>query len=214
MHNLATMSAPHSRHRIIAGSSVYHAGMTLAETLDRYGLTERDIEEVFRSEIAAAGTMASLTADEMDVLARFGGIAAPERHRPEASKRLARAAVATAATLAATSITPQDVARRLGISPSRVHHRVGDKALYAYRAGGRLRLPLWQFDDAGDPLPGLRSVIAALPEGLHPLEVQGLMTNPGSDLTIGGAQCSPRDWLIAGGDVAAVVGLAASLDAW
>jgi hypothetical protein len=111
-----------------------------------------------------------------------------------------------------TSLTVAEVGAVLGISDSRVRHRVHEGALYAFKAAHQLRLPRWQFDD-GSPLPGLRVVLAALDPGLHPLEVTGFMTTPQSDLEVLENAVSPRDWLIGGGDPAAVAALGAAIGA-
>jgi hypothetical protein len=82
------------------------------------------------------------------------------------------------------------------------------------RVGRSLRLPTWQFDDELRPLPGLAAVLAALPSGMHPREVEGFMTTPQDDLRVRGHNRSPRDWLLSGGSPAQVAAHAADLDRW
>jgi hypothetical protein len=86
--------------------------------------------------------------------------------------------------------------------------------LYSVRSGRALRLPAWQFDADRRPLPGLAAVLAALPEGLHPREVEGFMTTPQSELVLDDAPAAPREWLLHGGDPQVVASLAADLDRW
>ncbi|CAN5257714.1 hypothetical protein BH20ACT5_BH20ACT5_22380 [soil metagenome] len=75
--------------------------------------------------------------------------------------RLARERVA----VAADSLTREEVAERLGISPQAVSNRIRAGRLVAIRAGRRWLLPAWQFDpEAADPvLPGIAELLAAWP---------------------------------------------------
>lgn len=126
----------------------------------------------------------------------------------------ARSAVDNAVRVVATSITPDQAAANLGIDESRVRHRIAERSLYACKLANRIRLPAWQFTDDGQPIPGLRAALAALPEGLHPLEVDGFMTLPRQDLLVEGEALSARDWLLSGGNVDAVVETIAGFDEW
>ena len=60
------------------------------------------------------------------------------------------------------------------------------------------------------PLPGLE-VIAEAAAGVHPLTLAGFMTRSDVDLEVDGEPVSPIEWLVAGGDPAAVADLAAGL---
>lgn len=64
--------------------------------------------------------------------------------------------------------------------------------------------------DRGHPLPGLREIIAALPQALNPLDVAQWFLAPDPDLEIAGQDIplSPRDWLLRGKSVDTVVALA------
>ncbi len=187
--------------------------MTLLEMLSEAGITEEEAQEVMRREIAAARRpLAALSQEQADFLARHGGIESPTQTRDQKSKRLTLASLSNTTALAATSVSVKDAAQRMGLDPSRVHHRVGDRALYAYKLGARLRLPLWQFRDDGTPLPNLRAVLVALPSELHPLAVNGFMTTPNTDLEIGDEAVSPTQWLTAGGDADAVTALARDIN--
>lgn len=107
----------------------------------------------------------------------------------------------------------QHAATLLKLDPSRVRHRVRDRALYAFKIGGALRLQVWQFHGR-NPIPGLRTLLAALPTDLHPLEVAGFTTTPDGDLTVDDEPISPREWLVSGGDIRLVIELIEHLDAW
>ncbi|MDQ6783368.1 MAG: hypothetical protein M3063_07995 [Actinomycetota bacterium] len=189
--------------------------MTLLEMLNRVGITEEEAQEVMRQEITAARRpLAALSPEQADFLARHGGIVFPGRTRGEEGKAVVLASLANTTALAATSISVKEAAERMGVDPSRIHHRIGDRALYAYKFGPRLRLPLWQFQEDGTALPSLRAVLTASPSELHPLSVHGFMTHPNSDLEIGDEHVSPVHWLTAGGEVQAVVALVKDIDVW
>ncbi|MHB1711406.1 MAG: hypothetical protein ACYCV7_08390 [Acidimicrobiales bacterium] len=189
--------------------------MTLLEMLESVGVSEEDVQEVVRQEIAAARRpLAALSIEQADFLGRHGGIEAPGRTDANKAKMLALASIGNTAALAVTSISVKEAAARMGLDPSRVHHRIGDKALYGYKIGARLRLPLWQFDGDGTPLPNLRAVLSSLPSDLHPLAVDGFMDSPNADLEIGNVPVSPARWLAAGGAVGAVTALAHDIGVW
>jgi hypothetical protein len=189
--------------------------MTLVEMLEAVGVTEEEAQEVMREEIAAARRpVAALSAEQADFLALHGGIELPSRTRDQEGKVLGLASLENTAALVATSIPVKEAADRMGLDPSRVHHRIGDRALYAYKFGARLRLPLWQFQADWTPLPNLRAVLVALPPDLHPLAVNGFMASPNSDLEIDGESASPAHWLATGGDAQAVSALARDIYIW
>jgi excisionase family DNA binding protein len=189
--------------------------VALVEVLAEYGISEQEVVEVFKAQSFPPGGAATFTKAEAEFLTRFGGVETSSRSHADAAEELARVSLSNTAALATTSISVQEAAKRLGISASRVSHRVADKGLYAYKFGARLRLPLWQFDDADTkPLPHLRDVLASLPADLHPLEVHGLMTVPKPDLEIDEKAYSPRAWLLAGGDPQPVLELLREPYSW
>lgn len=129
----------------------------------------------------------------------------PEQQAVARAKLVSRA-IATDAKSAPLLSTAQ-VAELLGRAPSNVRRSAGTHDLYAvHRGTGReLGFPSWQFvNDL--PLRGLREVLAALPDSMHPLSVEGFMTTPQEELE----DRSPVEWLSTGGDVAIVVQLADS----
>lgn len=113
------------------------------------------------------------------------------------------------ARLLATSLTTAQVAARLKVDGARVRQRLLERSLYGLKTeAGDWRLPSFQFDDRGRPIPHLGAVLQALPEDLHPLEVEGWLTNPDPDLESRGEPLTPLQWLSTGRDVAKVVELA------
>ena len=82
--------------------------------------------------------------------------------------------------LAEDTLTVDQVAELLGVSASRVRHRIGDGSLYCLpdRAGGvsRAALPTWQFE-GGDAIPHLPEVLCVLPGDFTPVEVRDFAFN-------------------------------------
>ena len=110
------------------------------------------------------------------------------------------------------SLTVDQVAELLGVSTSRVRHRIGDGSLYAYSAGGRgiaRRIPEWQFED-GHAIPHLAEVLAALPEDFTPVEVRDFAFNAHIEHPTRDTQVPLLQWLRDGGDHAPAAELAAA----
>ena len=115
------------------------------------------------------------------------------------------------AALISTSLTTKEAAQRLGVPESRVRQMVARRTLYGVLLNSRRRIPAFQFAQGGGLVPNIAKVNAALPEDLHPVEVQAWYTQPHTDLFVGDdldACVSPLDWLRSGGDVQRVVQLA------
>jgi len=191
---------------------------TVAALLADFGVSssESDFVSALRAALVReprAGS-STLTEAEAAVLAEHGGV------DPAAAARLGNPRHVTVDRarvefdLLRRSYTAHDIASKWGVDDSRIRHRVRNRVLYGMRVGRTLRLPTWQFDDDLRPLPGLGAVLAALPEGMHPREVEGFMTTPQDDLRLGGRTVSPRDWLLTGGEAAQVAAHAADLDRW
>ncbi len=191
---------------------------TVAGLLDEFGVTssESDFVSALRAALAReprAGTVTLSTAEEA-VLAEHSGVdplAAVALGEP---KHVAVDRARIEFDLLRRSYTVGDVAAKWGVDTSRIRHRVRNHALYGVRVGRALRLPEWQFDDDLRPLPGLAALVEALPEGMHPREVEGFMTTPQDDLRLRGRKVSPRDWLLSGGSAEQVRTHAADLDLW
>ena len=115
------------------------------------------------------------------------------------------------AALVSTSLTTKQAAKRLGVPESRVRQMIARRTLYSVLLDSRRRIPTFQFTERGGLVPNIAKVNAALPEDLHPVEVQAWYTQPHADLFIGDdidARVSPLDWLRSGGDLNRVVQLA------
>ena len=115
------------------------------------------------------------------------------------------------AALISTSLTTKEAAQRLGVPESRVRQMVARRTLYGVLLNSRRRIPAFQFAQGGGLVPNIAKVNAALPEDLHPVEVQAWYTQPHADLFVGDdldACVSPLDWLRSGGEVNRVVRLA------
>jgi hypothetical protein len=104
-------------------------------------------------------------------------------------------------------LATREVADLLGRDPANVRRSVGNGGIYAINDGPQreLSFPEWQFVDQR-PLRGMREVVAALPESIHPLSLEAWMTTTDEELD----DRSPVDWLSTGGDVDVVVRLADS----
>lgn len=188
--------------------------MTIAEVLALYGVGEDEFVEELSRELRAEPEAAAsrLTAHDESVLREHGGVASTG-DEPAVRRSVLGSASSNLAEQTRGSLSVEQVAKLLLVDGSRVRHRVRDRALYAFKVGAGLRLPTWQFE-RHEAIPGLRSLLAAFPPELHPLEVAGFMTTPTSDLVVADEAISPRDWLAGGGDIGAVVELARQLDTW
>ena len=124
-----------------------------------------------------------------------------------------------AAAEAGRTLTRSQVAQLLDVAPSRVSHQVAGGRLFSYHGGnGKPLFPDWQFTGSGGAgatgtrvVPHLGPVIAAIPDGSHPIAVRTFMTTPSSDLMVQGNKLSPLEWLAGGGDPSDVADLAVTL---
>lgn len=57
-------------------------------------------------------------------------------------------------------------------------------------------------------------MLGALPQHLHPAEVEGFFATANPNLVLGEKPVSPIDWLVSGGNPDVVAGLARDLDRW
>ena len=108
------------------------------------------------------------------------------------------------AALVSTSLTTKEAAKRLNIPESRIRQMTARRTLYSVLLNSRRRIPAFQFAPIGGLVPNITKVNAALPEDLHPVEVQAWYTQPHVDLFLGDdvdARVSPLDWLRSGGEV-------------
>lgn len=100
------------------------------------------------------------------------------------------------------SLSPEEVAAKLGVDIAQVHQRQEEGHLFAFTAEGERRYPLWQF--TGDPrqpvLPGLPQLVSAFPKDMHPASILGFMSTHQSIAPSDGSPVTPVDWLLQGGD--------------
>lgn len=142
--------------------------------------------------------------DERAALSDTGLDLAPLRDE-EADPR-ARA-VAEQTVLRDTALSVGQAAERVGVDTSRIRHRVASRRLIGWKDRGGWQLPAWQFTD-NDVLPGLETVLAAMPSDQPALVLANFMTTPQHDLELGDRPVSPREWLMAYGDPKRVAELA------
>jgi len=149
-----------------------------------------------------------LSEEQEAFLRKYAGV------REATPRELAELAARTAARDAfelTHSLTRPAVAALLGKSEHSVLGMTAAGRLYAHTlAGDGLRWPGWQFA-GGRPLPHLAAVVAALPSGTHPVTLRAFMITPDPALRHDDVAVSPRDWLLGGGDVTAVLELAGTL---
>ncbi|MGH3090685.1 MAG: hypothetical protein ACRDSJ_25680 [Rubrobacteraceae bacterium] len=152
------------------------------------------------------------TEEEAGVLTRGGLTLEPYAGGRDAASRTA----ARYAAMLSLALTESEVREMLGVGASRVRQRVADGSLYAISVGRERRFPSFQFDGR-TLVPGIGEVLKALPDDLHPLEVESWLTSPDPDLTMDGEDgetseaLSPREWLISGGSVEALLPTARDL---
>lgn len=149
----------------------------------------------------------TLSAGELDALKAVGLSTVPFA---EGSARdpLTRS-IADYMALLETSYSTSQAARYLKVDASRVRQRLRENSLFGIDYDGERRLPRFQFERA-QVIPGLREVLAALPEGLNPLDVAEWFLSPNPDLETDAQQTplSPREWLLKGQPVDAVARMA------
>ncbi|NLU84334.1 helix-turn-helix domain-containing protein [Rhodococcus sp. HNM0569] len=126
----------------------------------------------------------------------------------EVRARAVEAARQTTAALA-DSLGTKEAAELLGIDRSAVSRRLTARALWSFDLHGHRRIPRWQFV-GDDVLPGLGTVVAAIPSTAGPVPVAALMHTPQPDL--GGR--TPLEHLATGADPTPVAALLSSLDTW
>ena len=165
------------------------------------------VNEPMLGEAGPASVAAALTVGEVDALESVGLSTAPWAGNRKLDPLMH--SVADYMALLETSLTTADAARYLKVDVSRVRQRLRERSLYGIEYDGERRLPRFQFERK-QVLPGLREVISALPEGLNPLDVAEWFLSPNPDLELEKQDppSSPRDWLLKGENVAAVVKLA------
>lgn len=158
--------------------------------------------------MAAVEPAATLSRAELDALDKVGLATNAWRSDARATDPLARSIVNYMA-LIETSFTTAEVARMLNVDVSRVRQRLRGRSLFGFEHEGEWRLPRFQFE-RNKPLPGLTSVLEALPTDLNPLDVAEWFIAPSLDLEIEKSDMplSPRAWLLSGRERKPVIELA------
>jgi excisionase family DNA binding protein len=164
--------------------------------------------DVMRRRVAADPRALSL--HDRQVLTTIGVPAADLDRQPTRSLVVEAARVLEENMLALTAAA---AAERLGRSVVRIRGAIADGSLYGVKVGRSWLVPRWQLDQA-QPLPHLRKVIAVIPEGTSAVTLERVMTLPSAELYVDGQPVSPRNWLLAGNDPAAVVDMVRQLYAW
>jgi hypothetical protein len=208
---LQSLAMLESRSRILTSREyVSEAAMSvLGDELRRIGMRTSETEflklvvDVVRAMPTATPIHESerdFTAAERETLQRGGFSLGP--YTPHADDPVARF-VATYTSLLATSLTPAAAAAVLGVDASRVRQRLGAKTLFGVKTDVGCRVPRFQF--YGDRLvPGIERVFPRVDPEMHPVAVYYWFTMPSPDLELQDQNLSPRDWLLSGGDPAAV----------
>jgi hypothetical protein len=108
--------------------------------------------------------------------------------------------------------TPNAVAARLGLDPSRIRQRIRDHTLLAIECNDEKRIPRCQFEDDIE-VPGMARLVAATWRTMTPLAFAMWFTTPTADLAASDADTplSPREWLLRTGEVDSVLALADTL---
>jgi hypothetical protein len=110
------------------------------------------------------------------------------------------------------SVSAAEAAKLLHVDVSRVRQRLRERSLFGIEHEGSWRLPRFQFERRL-VIPGLAQILKALPTDLFALDVVDWFVLPDSGLQLDSdtAPLSPREWLVSGRPVEAVVKLASDL---
>lgn len=182
------------------------------------GLSPEEVDAVLSRTPAAGAT--PISAGAVDFLAEHGGEEARVAIEKYDDAGVQRDRTVTAAQtleeLLASSWSLELAAGMIGISRSRVSHRISSQTLYAFTLQGRRYVPQWQFvaapkgERSVEPIPGLARIVPLIPRDLHPLAVQAFMETPLEDLE----GQSPITFLVSHGPVEAVEQLLVALGRW
>jgi hypothetical protein len=153
----------------------------------------------------------TLSIGEINALQAVGLSVTPRKSR--AKQDPMKASITDYMALLETSYSTSQAAEYLKVDASRVRQRLRENSLFGIDYDGEKRLPRFQFERA-QVIPGLRDVLGALPEGLNPLDVAEwfLSRNPDLEIETQDEPLSPREWLLKGHSVPAVVDLALAFE--
>lgn len=175
---------------------------------ERFNLQRADLLAALKTLPAIKPGAAVLTADEARLLDEAGFV-----DDPAAFVDTAADIVAHTALLINTAYTGPEVAALLGINESRVRQRRLARKMWAIESDGNWVYPAIQFEinpKTGKPdkqIRGLEQVFEAMPDGLHPTAVAGLLRAPQIELQVDGRPRSVLEWLRSGGRVEPVMQL-------
>jgi hypothetical protein len=157
-----------------------------------------DALENLRAQGWLTDALPGLTAPEIDYLEEHGGVT-------DDRESLVRSRVAAAVredTVERESMTVEQAAELMRISPSRVRHRIKEGSVYAYPSSGRgvgRKIPHWQFHGP-EPVPHLAAVLNALPERFRPSDIRAFALNAKVDDPDNAVTVPLLEWLRDGGD--------------
>jgi len=148
-----------------------------------------------------------LSAAETEALRSVGALKDEASVRPENDPLIKSHAQYMA--LLEDSLSAADAAKLLRVDVSRVRQRLRERSLFGIEYDGSWRLPRFQFERRL-VIPGLAQVLKSLPPDLFPLDVVDWFVLPDPDLQLesDAAPLSPREWLLSGRPVEAVITLA------
>lgn len=185
--------SPQAEHGLTAISSEYERRGKHTAPAALIDEIVRILQEIMRAE-RPTETRSDLTDEERAILRR-GGFDFEARN--DAVDPYQRTHIKFA-TLLADSCTTAEVAKTLGVTPSRIRQMLGARALFGIKWRAGWRIPRFQFDD--DRLvPHADQVFPHLDPALDAVGVFNWFTRPNDDLRDDTyREVSPRDWLIAG----------------
>jgi hypothetical protein len=172
------------------------------------GLYERARQRLLENEPlldASDGRPAALSSGEKAALESVG--LSTEPFKGSAAEDPLQRSIADYMALLDTSHTTSQAAKYLKVDVSRIRQRLREGSLLGIEYDGERRLPRFQFERR-QIVPGLRETLNALPAGLNPLDVAQWFLAPNVDLEADERTWSPREWLLRGNSVEAVVALA------
>ena len=143
-----------------------------------------------------------LTEHEQAIL-REGGLRLDRTGGPD----LAAEGAVRFAALVERSLSAEEVATQLKVTPGRVHQMISSRDLYSFRVDARRLVPGFQIRD-GRLIPNIAQVNKALPATMHPLGIFNWYHGENVDLYIDDEQevcLTPLEWLAEGRDPAHVI---------
>lgn len=186
------------------------------------GLSPDEVDAELSRTPAAGATPISTAA--IGFLAEHGGeearVAVETYDEAKVQRDRAVIAAQTLEELLESSWSLEIAATMMGISRSRVSHRISSQTLYAFTLQGRRYVPQWQFvanskkesrkERGVEPIPALAQIVPLIPRDLHPLAVRAFMETPLEELD----GKSPTTFLVSHGPAEAIEELVVALGRW